>query len=118
MAEIVLGIGCAHAPQLHTPIEEWDHRAQRDTTDAEPLWYKGERVNYAELLQQRSEQDLGEQTGMATCEDRIDKSHAAIERLSEIYARTKADVTIIFGNDQGEMFLDDFRPGINLAATR
>ena len=44
MAEIVLGIGCAHAPQLHTPVEEWEHRAARDTMDAEPFWYKGERM--------------------------------------------------------------------------
>jgi hypothetical protein len=71
-------------------------------------------VKYAELLQLRSDQDFGEQTDVETCEQRIDKSHAAIERLSEIYARTKPDITIIFGNDQGEMFLDDVRPAFSI----
>ena len=114
MAEIVLGIGCAHAPQLHTPVEEWEHRAARDTMDAEPFWYKGERMKYAELLKERSEQDLGEQTDMETCEDRIEKSHEAIERISELFAEAQPDITIIFGNDQGEMFLDDVRPAFSI----
>lgn len=110
MADIVLGIGCAHGPQLYTPVEEWERLAQRDERDAQPLWYKGERVRYAELLQQRGEQNLGEQMDVGTCDERIAKSHEAIDRLSEIFAEAQPDITIIFGNDQGEMFLDDIRP--------
>ena len=92
MAEIVLGIGSAHAPQLHTSIEEWEQLAQRDTRDAEPFWYKGERdprndgANYGELLEARSEQNLDEQLGTETCKERIAKSHEAIDQLSEIFA--------------------------------
>ena len=110
MAKIVLGIGCAHAPQLHTPIEEWEHHAERDTRDTEPFWYKGERIKYDELLEERSDQNFAEQMEKSVCEDRIAKSGDAITRLSEIFAEAKPDVTIIFGNDQGEMFLDDIRP--------
>ena len=114
MAELVLGIGCAHAPQLHTPVEEWEHHAQRDTRDTEPFWYKGERVKYAELLKQRSDENFGEQMDVGICNERIAKSRAAIERLSEIFAEVQPDVTIIFGNDQGEMFLDDVRPAFSI----
>ena len=110
MANIVLGIGCAHAPQLHTPVEEWKQHAQRDTEDAEPFWYKGERVKYAELLAQRGDQNLSEQMDVKICNERIAKSHEAIDQLSEIFADAHPDITIIFGNDQGEMFLDDIRP--------
>ena len=114
MAEIVLGIGCAHAPQLHTPVEEWEQLAQRDTRDAEPFWYKGERANYDELLKARSEQNLDEQLGIEICKERIAKSHEAIDQLSEIFAEAQPDITIIFGNDQGEMFLDDVRPAFSI----
>lgn len=114
MAEIVLGIGCAHAPQLYTPVEEWEHRAQRDTRDVEAFWYKGDRIKYAELLQQRADQDLDEQLDSETCEVRVEKSHVAIDRLSEIFAEMEPDITIIFGNDQGEMFLDDVRPAFTI----
>jgi hypothetical protein len=114
MAEIVLGIGCAHAPQLHTPVAEWEHHAQRDTRDAESFWYKGERVKYADLLEQRSEQNLDQQTSPDTCNERIAKSHAAIDRVSEIFSEVNPDITIVFGNDQGEMFLDDIRPAFSI----
>lgn len=114
MAEIVLGIGCAHAPQLHTPVADWQQHAQRDSEDAEPFWYKGERVKYADLLENRADQRLAEQLDLQTCYERIAKSHGAIDRLSEIFAEAEADVAIIFGNDQGEMFLDDVRPAFSI----
>lgn len=114
MAKIVLGIGCAHTPQLHTPADKWDIRAVRDTQDGVPLWYKGERLKYAELVEQRKDQKLGEQTDIATREERLGKSYAAIDQLSDIFAEAEVDVTIIFGNDQGEMFLDDIRPAFTI----
>jgi hypothetical protein len=114
MAEIVLGIGCAHGPQLYTPPEEWEHLAQRDTRNAEPLWYKGERVKYAELLKERSEQNLGEQMDANICNERVANAHEAIDQVSEIFAEAQPDITIIFGNDQGEMFLDDVRPAFSI----
>ncbi len=114
MAQIVLGIGCAHAPQLYTPVDEWQQHAQRDTEDAEPFWYKGERVKYAELLAERSNQNLAEQMDVQVCNERIEKSQDAINRLSDIFAEAQPDITIIFGNDQGEMFLDDVRPAFSI----
>ena len=114
MAKIVLGIGCAHTPQLHTPADKWEIRAVRDTQDGVPLWYKGERLKYAELIEQRKEQKLDEQTAMETRVDRLSKSYEAIDKLAEVFAEAKPDVTIIFGNDQGEMFLDDIRPAFTI----
>lgn len=114
MAEIVLGIGCAHTPQLHTPADKWDIRAKRDREDGLPLWYKGERRLYAEILEKRKHQNLGAQTAIEIREERLRKSYAAIDRLSEIFAAAKADIAVIFGNDQGEMFLDDIKPAFTI----
>ena len=114
MANIVLAIGCAHAPQLHTPVEHWDQHARRDTEDGTQLWYKGERIEYAELLERRRELNLGEQLDAQLCDERLKKAHDAIRQLSEIFAEARPDITIIFGNDQGEMFLDDARPAFSI----
>jgi hypothetical protein len=114
MAKIVLGIGCAHTPQLHTPADKWEIRAQRDTEDGVAIWYKGERMSYAEVEEKRRHLNLHEQTEMSIRQDRLTKSCAAIDQLSQIFAAARADVTIIFGNDQGEMFLDDIKPAFTI----
>ncbi len=64
MAEIVLGIGCAHTPQLHTPADKWEIRAVRDTNDGVPMWYEGEHLPYAEVLERRKHLQLEAQTAM------------------------------------------------------
>lgn len=114
MAKIVLGIGCAHTPQLHTPADKWEIRAQRDTQDGVPMWYKGERLTYAQVLEKRKHLDLDSQTGMHTRQERLNNSYAAIDKLNEIYTEAKADVAIVFGNDQGEMFLKDIKPAFTI----
>ena len=110
MARIVLGIGCSHTPQLHTPADQWDIRAKRDTEDGLPFWYQGERLTYREVLEKRRHLDLASQTTIAIREERLHRSRAAVDRLSEAFAAAAPDVTIIFGNDQGEIFLDEPRP--------
>lgn len=114
MAKIVLAIGCAHAPQLHAPVDEWETDAGRDARDVEPLWYKGDQVKYSNLLEQRRGQKLSEQLGPDIFRQRVAKSHAAINRISQIFGEAEVDVAIIFGNDQGEMFLDDVRPAFTI----
>jgi hypothetical protein len=114
MAKIVLGIGCAHTPQLHTPAEQWDIRAKRDTEDGVPMWYEGKRMKYAEVLAKRKHLGLHEQTAMQVRKDRLLLSFEAIGRLSEIFASAKPDVAVIFGNDQSEMFLDDLKPAFTI----
>jgi hypothetical protein len=114
MAKIVLGIGCTHTPQLHTPADKWDIRADRDRKDGVPLWYRGCRMNYAEVLEKRRHMDLEAQTTMDVREQRLRQSFAAIDVLREIFANARPDVAIIFGNDQGEMFLDDIKPAFTI----
>lgn len=114
MAEIVLGIGCSHTPQLHTPAALWDVRAKRDAEDGVPLWYRGERLGYAEVLARRRGEGLGAQTAMAIREQRLRDSFAALASLHRAFAAARPDVAIVFGNDQGEMFLDDLRPAFTI----
>ena len=114
MAKIILGIGCAHTPQLHTPADKWEIRAERDKTDGVPMWFNGERMKYAEVEALRKHLDLESQTGMETRQERLTKSYEAIDRLSEIFAAASPDVAVIFGNDQAEMFLNDIKPAFTI----
>ena len=114
MATIVLGLGCAHTPQLHTPAELWEIRAERDMTDGVPLWFHGERLKYKDVEAARKHEALAEQTAMEIREERLQKSFEAVDTLSGVYAEARPDVTVIFGNDQGEMFLDDLKPAFTI----
>lgn len=114
MARIVLGIGCAHTPQLHTPVEKWKIRAERDMTDGVPMWFQGQRMKYAEVEEKRKHLNFQEQSTMEIRQERLTKSYEAIARLSEIFAEAKPDVAIIFGNDQAEMFLTDIKPAFTI----
>ncbi len=63
MAKIVLGIGCAHTPQIHTAADKWEIRAKRETEDGVPLFYQGEQMKYAEILEKRENMNFAEQMG-------------------------------------------------------
>lgn len=104
MAEIVLGIGCAHTPQLHTQARDWDLRADRDRRDGVPLWYRGQKLTYAQLAAERSGEDLRRFLGMEIREQRLRRSFAAIDRLHAAYVAAEPDAVVIVGNDQNEIF--------------
>ena len=104
MAEIVLGIGCAHTPQLHTLARDWDIRAERDRRDGVPLWFKGRKLSYAELAAEREAENLGALLDMATREEALKRSFAAMDRLHQIYVEADPDIVVIIGNDQKEIF--------------
>ncbi|NML08465.1 hypothetical protein [Sphingomonas sp. G-3-2-10] len=104
MAEIVLGIGCAHTPQLHTLAHDWDIRAARDRKDGIPLWFKGRKLLYAELEAERAGEGIGELLDMPTRQAALDRSFAAMDQLHEAYRAANPDLVVIIGNDQHEIF--------------
>ena len=106
MAEIVLGIGCAHTPQLHTLARDWDIRAARDRLDGVPMWWKGRKVSYAELAVLRADENIAAELDLATRQAALDASFAAIDQLHAAYVAADPDVVIIVGNDQHEIFSD------------
>lgn len=106
MAKIVLGIGCAHTPQLHTVAKDWDIRAARDRQDGIPLWFKGRKLPYAELERERADERIGDQLDLATRQAALDASFAAMDRLHEAYKAAAPDLVVIIGNDQHEIFSD------------
>lgn len=104
MAELVLGIGCAHTPQIHTRAKDWNIRADRDRVDGVPFWWKGRKLSYAELEAARAGENLASLLGHETRQTALDACFAAIDRLHDIYREADPDVVIVVGNDQNEIF--------------
>ena len=52
MAQIALGIGTSHAPQLGTPPDQWGQRAQADRANP-ALVFRGEEYTFDELNELR-----------------------------------------------------------------
>jgi 3-O-methylgallate 3,4-dioxygenase len=61
MAEIALGIGTSHGPQLALPPTEWWRRRDWDRTVPE-LWYCGRVVSFDELVDARAGEHLEHET--------------------------------------------------------
>jgi len=115
MAEIVLAIGCAHTPQLHTLAKDWDIRAARDRQDGIPLWFKGRKLTYAGLEAERREERLGDLLDIPTRENALKASFAAMDTLHAAFVEARADVVVIVGNDQNEIF-SEIKPAFSVIA--
>lgn len=104
MARIVLGIGCAHTPQLHTQAEDWDLRGDRDRKDGVPLWFHGKKMTYAELAAARAGEGLGDKLAIETRRAALEASFTAMDRLHALFREVDPDAVVMIGNDQHEFF--------------
>lgn len=109
MAEIVLGVWTTHGPTLSTDPEQWLLRLPADKARKDHP-FRGQTYDFDSLVELRKDENLA---ANATLEERQRRSRAcrkAIDRTAQIYEDARIDVAVIFGNDQHELFLDDFMP--------
>ena len=114
MADLVLGIGCAHTPQLHTRAQDWAIRAERDRTNGIELWWRGKRWLWDDLAEARKSEGLVQSELDSQAQRRLDRCFAAVDKLVEKYNEVRPDVAIICGNDQHELFLDQIQPAFTV----
>ena len=101
MAEIILGLGSPHSPQLSIPPSRLALLVEKDQKDP--------RIDYANLLRVAKpgiQQELTEQK----LEARYDAAQRALDDLSKILVQASPDVLSAIGDDQHEQFLDDAMP--------
>src|SRR5688500_5513372 len=113
MAEIVLGMGSSHAPQLALTPEGWWRRAVGDRTTRE-FWYQGKPYTYEGLREARSGENLERQLEPALAERRYQACQKAVSTLGETLTSVAPDVCIIVGDDQMESFLEDNMPAMSV----
>ncbi|MGE5307325.1 MAG: extradiol ring-cleavage dioxygenase [Alphaproteobacteria bacterium] len=101
MAEIVLGIGTSHSPQLSVLANKWHLLREKDEHDPS--------LDYPRLLRLAKpniEQDLTDKK----MRERDEACQNAIAVLGDLLKKAKADVIVVFGDDQHEQFGDDNMP--------
>lgn len=113
MAEIVLGMWTTHGPTLSTTPEQWLLRLPADHANKQH-WYQAGRYDFDTLVALRGGENLAEQSGLAERTRRHGACQAAIARMADVYAQTRPDVAVIFGNDQQELFNETLMPAFTV----
>lgn len=101
MANIVLGIGTSHSPQLGVPGSHWSVFQQKDEGDP--------RFDYRELLR-RASPDIRKELTPEVWQEKDDRCQKAIATVGEVLREVNPDVMLVIGDDQHEQFLDNNLP--------
>jgi hypothetical protein len=101
MAQIVIGIGTSHSPQLSIRAKDWAYLLKKDETDP--------RLDYPGLLK-RAKPGIQSELGEEKFRQRDEACLKAVNHLGDALRKTNADVVVIFGDDQHEQFGDDNMP--------
>ena len=101
MAEIVIGIGTSHSPQLSIRAKDWDHLLRKDETDP--------RLDYSALLK-KAKAGLAAELTPEKFRERDEACLQAVKDLGDALQRSKANVVVVFGDDQQEQFHDENMP--------
>lgn len=108
MAEIVLGVGTSHGPQLSTPPQEWGQRAAADRRNT-ALAFRGADYSFDELSQLRGAAFAGECEPEVQAE-RYARSRAAIGELGRIIRASGVEVLVVVSSDHKELYGDELLP--------
>jgi hypothetical protein len=113
MANIVLGLGSSHAPQLRLAPDQWYRRVNADHANPE-LWYRGKTYTFPELVEERGPQTFLKELGEEKAQARFQACQQAIARLAATLDEVAPDVVVILGDDQHECFRDDNMPALSI----
>lgn len=105
MAEIVFGMAVPHSGMLGKPGETWLEDGERDRAKPE-LWFRNRTWTYPELEEHRKGENFA---ALLTLEERKARSArctAAIAAMRKAYEASGADVAVIIGKDQKEIFTE------------
>jgi hypothetical protein len=111
MAQIVLGLGTSHSPQLSTPPEIWPLHAERDQHNPDLRDTDGQVHSYDAFLA-RAGTSIHKELTPDTWQRRYEACQQGIARLGDILAAVAPDVLLVVGDDQKELFHDDNMPAL------
>jgi OH-DDVA oxygenase len=113
MAQIILGMGVSHTPQLHTPAEQWDIRIDADRRNKAHK-YRGKTYDWDGLKTLRQSENLANEAMLERRQERLRRAHQSLEELAQMFEGVKPDVAVIVGNDQHELFDDSITPAFTV----
>lgn len=109
MADIVIGIASSHTPQLSSGVDMWPDHALRDQRSPLLLGKDAEYHSYAETLASANPELAGE-LAPEVWEGKYQRAQSAVASLAAALAGARADVALVIGDDQRELFVDDGIP--------
>lgn len=112
MAEIVLGAGTSHTPQLSSGWELWSDHASRDQ-GSPLLGPDGEFHAFGDLIREDDEA-LRAELDPAVWERKYTRLQQDVKVLGDYLAASSPDVVVIVGDDQKEVFDEEAVPSIGL----
>jgi hypothetical protein len=113
MAQIILGLGTSHGPQLLMPPELWELRAQADRQNKQH-WFRGKSYDFPTLAALRQPDGFAAQITPPAMRAHYDRCQQAMGTVADIYATAALDIAVIIGNDQGEIFTDENIPAFSV----
>lgn len=105
MAKIVLAMATTHGPQLHTTVEQWQLRVQADKERKHP--FRGKQLSFDELVELRKSEDLTRKSTIEAQRDYHARCQTAMSYLADKWEEFGADIAVILGNDQNEIYSTD-----------
>jgi 3-O-methylgallate 3,4-dioxygenase len=108
MAQIALGIGTSHGPQLSTPPEEWGQRAAADRRNP-ALAFRGADYSFDELRQLRGAAFAAE-CELDVQRERHARARAAIDEVGRVIRAAEIDVLVVVSSDHKELYGDELLP--------
>ena len=112
MAEIVLGLGSSHSPQLSTPPEMWLAYGKGDRNLPELWAADGKLYSFDELLERPDRANIEKELTDDKFETRYKACQQGIAALGEVLERTSPDVIVMIGDDQLEVFSEENMPAV------
>jgi len=111
MAQIVLGLGTSHSPQLSTPPDLWRNHGERDRHNPDLRKPDGRVYTYEEVLASASPA-LHRELTPDTWQARYDACQKGIAQVGAVLAEVAPDVLVMIGDDQKELFQDNNMPAM------
>lgn len=111
MADIVVGIAASHTPQLSSGVDMWPDHADRDRRNPWLLGKDAQYHTYPEVLA-TADPAIERELDPAVWEAKYSRCQDAIASLAKLLGDSKADIAVVIGDDQRELFLDDGIPAI------
>ncbi|MFB6395864.1 hypothetical protein [Polymorphospora lycopeni] len=109
MAQIVLGLGVSHTPQMSMPSNLWASYASNDRKNPN-LIYRRKKWAFDDLVAARAGDGITERINEEEFAALHARAQAAVSILANELARAAPDVVVVVGDDHHELFSEDHMP--------
>ena len=114
MAEMVLGLGVSHSPQVSMVAEAWSSRGEHDMRNPALIGTDGIVSDYEDLLARADVRRISTEITPEKFQQRYEQNQQGVAKVVEALYGAKLDVLVMVGDDQQEYLQDDNMPGVSV----